>query len=155
IATLHGPDFEKSFLERMQLAVLLKALDRGDLGGGDHGSFRYARTDGSAVDQHGAGAAASFAATILGSRQAQVVPQYFEERTIVLGVDPHPGTVDRQLANVGHELGLPPRSVSFYSRLIARIASSGDGVTIPRTDEKPARSRIARYSGNVRSFPSV
>src|SRR5262245_59920843 len=64
IAALHGAGVEEGVLERMEPPVLLEPLDRGDLAGRDGAEPGDARANRLPVDEHGAGAAAAFAAAV-------------------------------------------------------------------------------------------
>src|ERR1039457_1325369 len=66
IAALHGALLEEGVLQRV-----VDAFDGRDLfaGGGAHGEFT--RADGLAIEQHGAGAALAFAASVLGAGKVE------------------------------------------------------------------------------------
>jgi len=67
---------EPGFLNRMQIAVLSKALDRGDLLAGGQAKRRYARPGGDAVNMHSASAALGNSAAVLGARHADPFAQH-------------------------------------------------------------------------------
>ena len=55
---------------------------------------RHTGTDRCAIDEHGAGAAAAFAATVFRASQAEILTEEIEQRPIFLGVDVDASTVD-------------------------------------------------------------
>ena len=82
VAALHRAHFEESFLQRMQLAVHFQAFDGGDLSAGGGTYFHAAGMGGQSIYQDRAGAALTFAATVLGSGQIEVIAQDAEQRSV-------------------------------------------------------------------------
>ena len=133
VAALHGAGVEEGLLERVQLAVLLEALDGGDLAGGDRAELGDARARRRAVDQHRAGAATALAAAVLGAGQAEVVAEHAEQRPIAIGVDADRLAVDPQFLDVGHgDRPVEDGNGVQEDRLRARIgdAASGRGLRL-------------------------
>jgi hypothetical protein len=70
---LHGLFFEKGGLQRVKLFPFGEAFDGGYLFVPDRAHRQQARTPRDSLDQHGAGAALSFATSVLASREIQFV----------------------------------------------------------------------------------
>jgi hypothetical protein len=75
VAALHRASLQKSLLEWMETAILFEPLDRSDSFAGNVGGASLARSYRLAVDQNGAGSALALAASILGSRELEIVAQ--------------------------------------------------------------------------------
>src|SRR5262249_48138496 len=99
VAALHRPDLQKGFLQRVELAVSLQALDGGDLLARASLNAGDAGPGGLAVDEHRAGAAAALAAAVLAPGQVQVVPQDAEQAPPGVGLDAPPRPVYLQLVD--------------------------------------------------------
>jgi hypothetical protein len=72
---LHRCLFKKGFLQRMQMVALGKAFNRRDLLLTDSAYRCDAGPAGTPIDQDGTGAALSFSAPVLASRQIKLIAQ--------------------------------------------------------------------------------
>jgi hypothetical protein len=79
---------DKGFLERMKFAVGLQAFDSSD--GFTNGSANRsdAGTDRPPVDEHGAGTALTFTATLLRAGYVEAVAKHEQEAAFRIGIDP-------------------------------------------------------------------
>jgi hypothetical protein len=89
IAALHALVLDEGFLDRVKLGVGLivgaeafNGLDFFTRRGGDRSK---ATLDWPAIDQDGAGAAGTFAATVFGAGESQVLAKHIEQRPVRLG----------------------------------------------------------------------
>src|SRR5258708_795385 len=87
VPALHRTGLQPGLLHRMQEAVLGQALDRRDPLAGRLGRRRDARGHRAPSDQHGAGSAGALAAAELRAREAQVIPEHFEQAAAIVGRD--------------------------------------------------------------------
>ncbi len=94
VAALKRLFLEKRRLDRMEPAVLGEPLDRDDLLARRFGDRRLAGRRRLPVEQHHAGAALTFPATVLGSGQLETIAQDREERFVGRGVDGSRSAVD-------------------------------------------------------------
>lgn len=102
VSALERARIEKCLLHRMEMAVLLEAFNRGDgfcHRGADRNLARPARRS---AKQDGACAALSFAAAILGARQAQFVAENGEERRFRIALDRITLAVDFEFDRLRH-----------------------------------------------------
>src|ERR1039457_5964119 len=121
IAALHGALLEEGVLQRV-----VDAFDGRDLfaGGGAHGEFT--RADGLAIEQHGAGAALAFAASVLGAGKVEVVAEDGEQGDVGVGVDGPAGSVYGEFGDPGHKTIVP--LVTCFARRGQGPGGSGAGV---------------------------
>jgi len=96
VGTLKSAEVEEDLLERMQLAPVLQPLDCGDRPAGHGSNPSGARVGSQAVDQHRAGSALSFTATILGPCQLEIVAKHTEQASFWVGVNRAGRPVDLQ-----------------------------------------------------------
>ena len=94
IATLHGADFHKSLLHGMKLLASGQPLDGRDVLVRDCADARDAGTLRFAVDEHGAGAALSFAASVLTPGEIEMLAQDRQETGLRIDIDGITSSVD-------------------------------------------------------------
>lgn len=82
VAALEGVLLEECFLNGMQLAVMLKRFDSGDLLAVGGFQSSEAGANGSAVHQNRTCSALAFAAAVLRSGEFQFIAKHVEERTV-------------------------------------------------------------------------
>src|SRR5262249_61836929 len=94
VAALKRADVEEPLLQRVELAVVLKALDARDafpLASADWGNAGAGRP---AFDDAGTRPAAAFAAAIFAARQVQIVPQDAEQAVCWVNIEPMLAAID-------------------------------------------------------------
>jgi hypothetical protein len=84
---LQGFSFQHCFLKRMKATRFFESFDGGNFLSQRGANRSDARASGAVIDQHGAGSALTFAATVLASRKVQVIAQQAEKRTVEIGFD--------------------------------------------------------------------
>src|SRR5581483_12061587 len=94
-AALQRRLLKKRLLQRVQPRRRGDALDRRDLGALRLGTEHAAGVDDAAVHDHAAGAAVAVIAALFGTRQPQLVAQYFEQALTGLAEEVDRFPVDR------------------------------------------------------------
>src|SRR5262249_52699624 len=80
IAALKGIVIDECLLQRVEMAVLCQALDRGDARAVLHHGQHQARYDAAAVDQDSTGTTLAVITTLLGTGQVEMLAQDIEQR---------------------------------------------------------------------------
>lgn len=104
ITALQGVCIEKSLLERMKPAVLLKAFDGGHRLLADGANRSMAGTSWDAIDENGASAALALAAPIFCAGEIEIIAQHAEKRALRICIDRARGSIDAKLGHVRHGL---------------------------------------------------
>ena len=84
VAALEGADLDEGALHRMQAAAARQSFDGGDGAAGNVGDARLAGPRGRTVEEHGAGAARTLAATRLRAGQPELLAEHVEQTPIRL-----------------------------------------------------------------------
>src|SRR5215472_11981413 len=113
VATLHGIGLDKSFLHRMQAPVLRQAFNRRNGFSGHVDGASNTRADGRSIDQHGAGAALSFAASVFAAGEPQIVAQNPQQRAGGMNLEAVMFLIDDEF----HALILRPPEVRQADRI--------------------------------------
>ena len=104
VGALKSFGVEEGLLDRMEVARLFEAFDGGDGFSSGGGNRSDAGTAGDAVEENGAGATLTFAATVFGAGKAEFIAKEGQQRRVGIGLSGPFAAVNDEFDRIGHKL---------------------------------------------------